>query len=392
MQRTIKILFSIVIFCLCFGQFVFAQNCPNFNIVGSPTTSSVTCSGDSDGSVSVLINYAPGSTLGSYIAGVTAPAPMQDTTVGGGTLATATYNNLPAGTYDLIVEDITLCSDTFSFTIEAPTLPFSVMIDSSSDANCGNNGYIHVVTDGGWSSPAVFTWDGVDVNNNQIAGFPRNLGSSLSAIGEGTYTVTATDSRGCTASDQVTISGSTPFSIDISILDGSLPLELGDSIDLLVTPNAPSPTIQYTWFPTTKLTPLSASGDSVRVQPCTETSYLVYAVDPVRQCDDLDSILITLQGEFNPWLPNVFNPDSFNPANNKFQAFGVGIESVEMEIFDRKGALVYENPEGVIIGEWDGTIGDTGTKAVAGKYLYVLRIRSICGEIVTRSGGISLLR
>jgi hypothetical protein len=392
MQKTLKTLLSISIFLLCFCRISFAQDCPGFSIVGSPNATAITCFGDSDGTVSILVNYTPGNTLGSFIDGINGPALMQDTSIGGTTLAVANYDNLAAGTYDLIVGDASLCSDTFSFTVAGPDQPFTVIVDSSRDATCGNNGLIVVATTGGWSSPSAFTWDGVDAANNQISGFPRNLGPFLSALSEGTYTATATDNRGCTASTQITLDGDVPFTVDISVLNGAIPLELGDSLDLLATPNVTNPSVEYFWFPNTDLTTLTADGDSVRVQPCSEVTYTVYALDNARQCDALDSITVTISGEFNPWLPNIFNPDSFNPANNRFKVFGTGIESVEMEIFDRKGALIYENPEGIIIGEWDGTLGNSGTKAVAGKYLYVVKIRSICGDILTRSGGISLLR
>jgi hypothetical protein len=392
MQETLKLFLSISVFFLCFNFISKAQDCPGFSIIGSPNTTPITCFGDSDGTVSALVTYNPGNILASFIEGINLPAQMQDTSVGGTTLAVANYDNLPAGNYNLIIGDATLCTDTFPFTVAGPTEPFAVVIDSSRNATCGNNGFIGVITTGGWNSPAVFTWDGVDINNNQLTGYPRNLGSTLSGLSGGTYTVTTTDREGCTASTQISLTQNVPFVVDISILNGTIPLELGDSVELLATSNQPNSSIEYFWFPNTDLTILSTDGDSIRVQPCTATTYTVYALDAALQCDALDSITVTLTGEFNPWIPNVFNPDSFNPANNKFKVFGTGIESVEMEIFDRKGALLYENPEGVIIGEWDGTLGNSGNKAVAGKYLYVIKIRSICDEIITRSGGISLLR
>jgi len=358
--------------------------------LSTPQIVNDTCKGDANGAVKIRINpLSATSTSYTIFFNMSGPfIPTPSTTVPG--TFEYLFTGLPANTYEVIVIDNNFCADTIYATVNEPALPFTVLIDSLRDALCGNNGYLAATTTGGWSSPTVYTWTAFDDMMNVLPGYPRTLGFQLLGLMGGDYTVSATDLRGCTATASATLIGGSTFEVAINPPTDPT-VSLGDSIDLNAYVNTGG-NIDYTWFPTTYLESISANNDSVRSTPCSEITYIVLAIDAAKGCSDADSISIKLTGEFDPFVPNIFNPFSPDPRNAEFQAFGPGISGVEMRIFDRKGAAIYESPSDVLIGKWNGRIGGNGIEAVAGKYLYTLRINSICGETVSRSGGISLLR
>ncbi len=131
----------------------------------------VSCFGDSNGSA--FPNVAGGTKPYSYV-----------WTDGE---KTDTANALPAGTYTVTVTDKNLCVTSATAIITQP-LPLTVTT-STTAATCGNNGSATGAAHGG-TTPYSYTWGG---------GF--GAGVTISAIGPGLYTVTATDSNGCTATD-----------------------------------------------------------------------------------------------------------------------------------------------------------------------------------------------
>lgn len=389
MKLTVKTV--IAAFCLLFSLEAGAQCLADTSFaLSTPQIVNDTCKGDANGAVTIRINPLSATSTGYSIffngSGPFAPTPSVSVP---GTWESQ-FSGLAANTYQAIVVDNNFCADTIEVQIREPDEPFTVVIDSVRDALCGSNGYIAATTTGGWSNPSVFTWTAFDDDMNVLPGYPRTLGYQLQGLTGGLYNVSATDLRGCRATASVNLVAGLPFEVSIDPPTDQT-VSLGDSIDISASVNSGT-NITYQWFPTTYLQPLSAANDSVRSKPCSDVTYIVLAIDASRNCSDADSITVSLTGEFDPYIPNIFNPYSPDPRNNVFQAFGPGITDVEMQIFERKGGLIFENPADTRIGTWDGRIGDSGPEAVAGKYLYFLRITSICGETVSRSGGVTLLR
>jgi gliding motility-associated-like protein len=102
-------------------------------------------------------------------------------------------SNLPAGTYTVTVTDALSCTATASVIITQPTL-LTATISGSINVSCfsGNNGSATVVAAGG-TSPYSYLWSSGGTNPTE---------NGLTA---GVYTVTITDSHGCTATASVTI-------------------------------------------------------------------------------------------------------------------------------------------------------------------------------------------
>lgn len=88
------------------------------------------------------------------------------------------------------------------------------------------------------------------------------------------------------------------------------------------------------------------------------------------------------------WFPNAFTPDEI--SNKVFQAQGLGILSLKVEIYNRNGLLIYQF-EG-FDGSWDGTVD--GHKMPQGSYVYKATYTNIIdpSNPLTQSGTVQLLR
>lgn len=367
-----------------------AQACTGSGFAVSSQMTPVICKNDSDGTIFIRIN--PLDTIPTdyeiFIGSGSATVPTPSTDIPG--TFEATFTGLSAGFYPFLISNDNNCDTTFVVEVTEPDEPFALQVDSIRNALCGDNGYIAVSTTGGWSTPTVFEWNGTDEMGAQLPGFPTSFGFQLTQLVGGNYTIATTDLLGCPTTGSATIIGR-PENFELTLSPAVDPvINLGESVDLSASVNFGT-NISYTWFPPDYLTINTSSGDSVTSTPCENVDYIVLAIDNDNQCSDADSISVFLTGSFEPFVPNVFRPASNDPRNNEFQAFGIGIENVDMQIFDRKGAMIYESADSTIA-KWNGLLGGDGNPAVAGKYIYEMRIRSVCDDVRTKSGGISLLR
>jgi gliding motility-associated-like protein len=107
--------------------------------------------------------------------------------------STQTINNLTTGTYTVTVTDLNSCTATATVSITQPTvLITSITPPTNVACYAGSNGSATVVPNGG-TSPYNYTW-----SNGTHNGTATGLAS-------GTYTVTVTDSHGCSATNSVVI-------------------------------------------------------------------------------------------------------------------------------------------------------------------------------------------
>ena len=158
-------------------------------LVANCSGTNVSCNGGSDGTANVL---ASGGTTGY----------TYSWSPSGGTGATA--SNLAAGTYTVTVTDSKGCTKSCAYTVTQPT---AVTADcSKKDASCNgaSDGSASVVAGGG-TPGYTYSW------------LPSGgTGASATGLKAGTYTVTVTDSKGCTASCSATVGEPAALTIDCS--------------------------------------------------------------------------------------------------------------------------------------------------------------------------------
>ncbi len=132
------------------------------------TTTHVTCFGGNDGAAASVVT--------------TGVAPYTYAWSNGAT--TQNISDLTAGTYTVTVTDVNGCEGVFTTEVTQPTQLTGTI--SSTNIDCGaNNGSASVTVNGG-TPGYTYLWSN------------GSTGSSISGVSAGTYTVTATDSNGCT--------------------------------------------------------------------------------------------------------------------------------------------------------------------------------------------------
>ena len=160
---------------------------PSSNVeVSISSNSNVNCNGGNNGSATAAGTGGTGSITYAWSNNATG----------------ATASGLAAGTYTVTATDGTT-SSSVSVTI---TEPLAVVVSiSGTNASGGNNGSA-TATAGGGTPGFSYNWS----NGGSTA--------TVNNLGAGTYTVTASDSRGCTATDNVVITddGGNPVNVSIS--------------------------------------------------------------------------------------------------------------------------------------------------------------------------------
>ncbi|MFN7117923.1 MAG: SdrD B-like domain-containing protein [Saprospiraceae bacterium] len=142
--------------------------------------------------------------------------------------STSAITNLGAGTYTVTVTDANECSDIDTVVINQPN-PINVTVnvtkgtcEGDSSGNIGTN-----VTGG--TSPYTYRW-----SNGQTT-------PNLNNVSAGNYTVTVTDSRGCTATGTVTMTAFKKPTCSISLVNDST---------AQVIPSGGTPPYTYVWSTT----------------------------------------------------------------------------------------------------------------------------------------------
>ncbi|MEO8147352.1 MAG: T9SS type A sorting domain-containing protein [Bacteroidia bacterium] len=109
---------------------------------------------------------------------------------------TAAVNNVPAGTYTVVVTDKNGCTTSCTFTITQPAaLVVAPLASTNVSCKNGSNGTASITTVTGGTPPYSYSWNTVVTATT----------TSVSGLTAGTYKVTVTDANGCTATATVKI-------------------------------------------------------------------------------------------------------------------------------------------------------------------------------------------
>ena len=196
-------------------------NFSDFSGVDSIITTNVSCYGGTNGSiaVSILNGTGPFTYFWNTI-------PVQ---------TSATASNLGIGTYSLTVEDAIGCISQISATITQP-LPL-VLSSIITNVSCsgGSNGSIST-TVGGGTAPYTYLWQPGSQTSASLIGKPA-----------GTYTVTVTDSKGCTATYNYQITQ--PLPLNISLTASAVNCFGGNSGSIISTISGGTIPYSYNWNP-----------------------------------------------------------------------------------------------------------------------------------------------
>lgn len=147
-----------------------------FNLQGSVTSlTDITCNGGSDGSVTVAAGTGTGM------------APFQYSLDGGGFVSGGTFTGLSLGNHSVRIRDALMCTFDVPFVIDQPT-PVTGTVSSLKNVSCfgGSDGSVTIDASGG-TPPYQYRLNGGPLQGPNVFG----------GLTAGAYTVTITDSHGC---------------------------------------------------------------------------------------------------------------------------------------------------------------------------------------------------
>ncbi|GAB4494283.1 MAG: hypothetical protein OHK0019_20220 [Saprospiraceae bacterium] len=290
-----------------------------------------------------------------------------------------------AGVYTVIVtNNANGCTTSENVEVEVnPATPSGVAIQKK-DVSCfgSTDGLAIIDSVQGGTPPYLYSLDNL----------PFTTGTLFNALNPGVHSLVIQDINGCEY--ETTFEVLEPEELTVT-LGADTTVQFGQSIQLSLDQvvNYPDRVVQTIVSPQGVL-------DSILCDTCEEFKplysfrYRVTVVDS-NGCKASDDRLVIVDKTRRVYIPNIFKPDSPN-ENAIFTIFGDDAQIVNiksLQIFDRWGALVFENydfePNNLNEG-WDGSVrGDKATPAV---FVYYTEIEFIDGETVLYKGDVTLFR
>lgn len=255
------------------------------------------------------------------------------------------------------------CVDTTDVTVEVNPLPTITLVSEMTGCN-NNNGSIISTTASG-TAPYSYAW-----SNGQT-------GADAIGLGTGNYSVTVTDSKGCTATSSADV---LMYPNPVATLTpDSVTIRYGDTVQFIATGG-----INFTWSPPTYLN----FGDIANpiCSPMEDMDYCVVVGD---EHDCKDTVCATVKVIYcdDFFIPNAFSPNG-DGLNDRFMVKGTCMTHYNIRIQNRWGQTVFESKHS---GEsWDGTY--KGVKQDAGVYFYYAEISFIEGKKIIQKGDLTLIR
>jgi len=312
-----------------------------------------------------------GTATASPVAGGTAPYTYSWNTVP--PQLTQKITKLDTGTYIVTITDASCPQKTTVDTVRVKPAPPVTATDTVINATCSlPNGSIEARSEGG-TGRMTYSWNTHPAQNTATA-------SGLSA---GSYTLTITDSLGCTTTVNATVK-----------LISTKPIaEAGKDTTITFGGSARlhgSGGINYLWTPSTALD--SVTSPDPLAKPATTTSYIVLVMAP-DSCFATDTVTVTVKppcdGSDVVYVPTAFSPngDGLNDVLYLHQK-ELCLNNFTFMIFDRWGEKVFETTS--IQNGWDGTFH--GKPMEAGVFAYSLQVQFTDGTSGVKKGNITLLR
>lgn len=265
--------------------------------------------------------------------------------------SSATAGSLTIGNYQVTFTDANTCTATGGYNISEPN---ALMINSSIiPVTCFgySDAAITITTSNG--TPAYsYSWSNGD--NSPIA----------SQLNEGIYSVTVSDSKGCSVSTSVSITNPPPYTI---LLDTVATVDIGQTVALSPQAINGNP-VTWLWTPADYLS--CATCQNTEAVPYYNFVYQLQSADD-KGCLASATVQVIVVPKYEVFIPNVFTPNG-DGSNDYFEVFGnkEAWKQFEVQVFNRIGEKVYDSND--MNFKWDGTYkGIVQNPAV---YVYLVKV------------------
>ncbi|MFT3910580.1 MAG: PKD domain-containing protein [Ferruginibacter sp.] len=275
-----------------------------------------------------------------------------------------------------VIGNIGTCSDTSQVTIKVAPYP-DANAGPDSIVCIGFNAQLHAT---GGSS---YTWSPATYLSNPNIANPMVIHPDVST----TYTVSVTDTLGCTRAMESTVNITV---IPLLHVDITLPT------DSVIVEGEPAPLTAsgadhflWTWSPPSLPNWLSSTNTATTIAtPYDNVTYIVQGTDKYG-CRGTDSIrLVVYTVDPGMYVPTAFTPDGDN-LNDIIKPIMLGMKSLKyFRVYNRFGEMVYETHEQ---GKgWDGIY--KGKKQGTATYVWMAQGETYKGQLITKKGFVVLIR
>ncbi len=262
---------------------------------------------------------------------------------------------MSAGTYTITTTDAGGCSATTKITISISPLKIKTAITAPCDSDA--NG-IATVTPISGTGPYTYLWSN------------GNTTQKDTALSQGNYTCTVTDSAGCKSIISIKIPSSPSYSCcyDTTIIQG-------DTARLISQSGT-----KYSWTPNSDLN--CDTCKKVIATPTVTTTYTeTFTTSNGCAYSQIFTVIVVEQSCLNFKVPNVFTPNG-DGINETFEIDTKGLTNWSVEIYDRWGKEMFKTTNlGVF---WTGQTED-GSKAPDGVYYYI--VNATCQSTTYKKDG-----
>ena len=312
-------------------------------------------------------------------------------------------DNLPAGSYNLIILDSAGCSNTFDFVITQNDSIASTIDKKSAYCRTASfqsgNGSVFATASGGGSGSFAFDWTN-DKNSN------THSGSQWNGLAPANYFVKITDGLGCVVNNSIQLDSINPVASFVAASDdfispteyeGTEPVKVkftNTSTGFAQDGNPLSDTIfQWNLYHNNPVGNKWFFTYDLKDKPdTTYTEEEIYEVCLVAKNfnDCVDTTCLNIKVHAIPVLaiPNVFTPGAF--PNNEFYFPNAGIETFEYVVMNRYGVEVFRFTD--IDDKWNGNLKNGDKPCTDGVYFYTYKAVSTNGTDFEGQGNVTLIR
>ena len=251
----------------CIQTQQFLINEPAKLVAGISTISPVKCTNNTNGSITTNISGGtPAYTYSWLSSNAATPA------------TGANPQNLGAGIYSLTVTDANQCTNTVEIdTLLNPTVLHITGVPTPASCNVTPDGSITTISSGG---TPLYSW--------QWSGASSATTQNLPAILPGTYSVTVTDSRNCTADTNFVVTSSITI-----IVNAGRDTALCTNAPIILTGTVTgTSTFDWQTITGTVLPPVNTL--TISVNPSSTTQYVLFAQNASGSCKNQDTVNVSI--------------------------------------------------------------------------------------------------